>query len=221
MAVYLVTPKRPRHEHLEEVTSFESRQVVQAPWIVKRGRVNVVAIRGGERPRPQYFAIVCSSQHFSALPTTHLAMPSQTEPTSQQARRVLLARPASYLVRAAKSAYYPIKGVWYFLRRPYFYPLFVGRLLPLSIISLLVYFILFTFAFLPQLAFLAIFHGWAGAWINATVLVLGEGLVVIQGIFEGFFVDECRVDVFDVSRPADLWMVTCFRALLTLPSRPP
>jgi hypothetical protein len=64
--------------------------------------------------------------------------------------------------------------------------------------SFLVYFVLFTFTFLPQYAFLAIFHGW-GAWVNAVVLVLGEGLVIIQGLFEGFFVDECRVDVFDVS----------------------
>lgn len=62
----------------------------------------------------------------------------------------------------------------------------------------MVYFVLFTFAFLPQYAFLAIFHGW-GAWVNAVVLVLGEGLVISQGVFEGFFVDECRVDVFDVS----------------------
>jgi hypothetical protein len=125
-------------------------------------------------------------------------MPSQPGSAAEPPRRLFLGRPASYVVRAAKSAFYPIKGVWYFLRRPYFYPLFVGRLLPLSIISLLVYFVLFTFAFLPQLAFLAIFQGWAAACINATALVLGEGLVVIQGIFEGFFVDECRVDVFDV-----------------------
>lgn len=75
----------------------------------------------------------------------------------------------------------------------------MSRLLPLSIISFLVYFILFTFAFLPQFLFLLIFHGRAGAVINTTVLVLGEGLVVIQGLFEGFFVDECRVDIFDAS----------------------
>jgi len=106
-------------------------------------------------------------------------------------------RPSNYLWRGLRAAGYPLQGMWYFLRRPAFYPLFVGRLLPLSIISLLVYFILFTFAFLPQFAFLALFHGW-GAWVNAVVLVLGEGLVLIQGLFEGFFVDECRVDVFDV-----------------------
>ncbi|KAI1135474.1 hypothetical protein F5Y05DRAFT_394559 [Hypoxylon sp. FL0543] len=109
-----------------------------------------------------------------------------------------LKRPASYVSRALTAASYPLRGIYYFLRHPAYYPLFVGRLLPLSIISLLVYTILFTFAFLPQYAFLAIFHGW-GAWINAVVLVLGEGLVIIQGLFEGFFVDECRVDVFDAT----------------------
>ncbi|KAI1411530.1 hypothetical protein F5Y13DRAFT_191147 [Hypoxylon sp. FL1857] len=109
-----------------------------------------------------------------------------------------LKRPANYVSRALTAASYPLRGVYYFLRHPAYYPLFVGRLLPLSIISFLVYTILFTFAFLPQYAFLAIFHGW-GAWINAVVLVLGEGLVIIQGLFEGFFVDECRVDVFDAT----------------------
>jgi hypothetical protein len=84
---------------------------------------------------------------------------------------------ASYVSRALTSAAFPIRGIWYFLRHPEFYPLFVGRLLPLSIISFLVYFLLFTFAFLPQFLF----------------------LLIIQGLFEGFFVDECRVDIFDVS----------------------
>ncbi|KAK2062303.1 hypothetical protein LY76DRAFT_506010 [Colletotrichum caudatum] len=107
-------------------------------------------------------------------------------------------RPVGYLRRAGIAAWYPLLGIWYFLRNRDFYPLFLSRLLPLSVISFLVYFILFTFAFLPQFALLAIFHGW-GAWVNAVVLVLGEGLVVIQGLFEGFFVDECRVDVFDAT----------------------
>ncbi|EGR48345.1 uncharacterized protein TRIREDRAFT_32149, partial [Trichoderma reesei QM6a] len=93
---------------------------------------------------------------------------------------------------------YPIRGIWYFSRHREFWPLLFGRLLPLSLISFFVYFVLFSFAFLPQFLFLAIFHGW-GAWVNAVVLVLGEGLVIIQGLFEGFFVDECRVDVFDAT----------------------
>ncbi|KAK5993106.1 hypothetical protein PT974_06534 [Cladobotryum mycophilum] len=107
-------------------------------------------------------------------------------------------RPYTYFRRAAAAASYPIRGIWYFARNREFWPLFLGRLLPLSLISLLVYFILFTFTFLPQYAFLVIFHGW-GAWVNAVILVLGEGLVIIQALFEGFFVDECRVDVFDAT----------------------
>ena len=125
-------------------------------------------------------------------------------------------RGVRYLTRALRSASYPLQGIYYFLRHTEFYPLFASRLLPLSIISFLVYLILFTFAFLPQFAFLAIFHGW-GAWINATVLVLGEGLVIIQGLFEGFFVDEARVDVFDVS-PPPVWLVC---ATMLIVSRQP
>ncbi|KAF4582793.1 endo-1,4-beta-xylanase-like protein [Ophiocordyceps camponoti-floridani] len=107
-----------------------------------------------------------------------------------------VSRPASYLRRAAVAASYPLRGIWYCARDRDFWPLFAGRLLPLSLISLAVYFVLFTFAFLPQYALIAIMHGW-GAWFNAVVLTLGEGLVITQALFEGFFVDECRVDVFD------------------------
>jgi hypothetical protein len=69
----------------------------------------------------------------------------------------------------------------------------------LSIISFIVYLLLFTFTFLPQYLFMLIFQGPASAFINTTVLVLGEGQVIIQALFEGFFVDECQVDIFDVS----------------------
>lgn len=44
-----------------------------------------------------------------------------------------------------------------------------------------------------------IFQGPASAFINTTVLVLGEGQVIIQALFEGFFVDECQVDIFDAT----------------------
>lgn len=67
--------------------------------------------------------------------------------------------------------------------------------------SLIVYLILFLFAYLPQVALLAIWQG-RGAWFSAAILTLGEGLVLIQALFEGFFVDEARVDVFDVSSPS-------------------
>ncbi len=120
----------------------------------------------------------------------------------------------SYMRRAGHAAFFPLRGIYYFARHREYHPLFYGRLLPLGLISFFVYFILFAFAFLPQFAFLAIFHGW-GAWINAVVLVLGEGLAITQGLFEGFFVDECRVDVFDVFLPYPLPMLQNSAVLTT------
>ena len=55
---------------------------------------------------------------------------------------------------------------------------------------------LFLWTYLPQVAFLAIFHGKL-AWLNATFLVLGEGAAIVALLFEAFFVDETLVDVFD------------------------
>ena len=107
-------------------------------------------------------------------------------------------RLGGYLRRAAHAAHFPLSGAVYFCRHREYHALFLGRLLPLALISFFVYFILFAFTFVPQFAFLAIFHGW-GAWVNALFLVLGEGLVITQALFEGFFVDEARVDVFDAT----------------------
>lgn len=47
------------------------------------------------------------------------------------------------------------------------------------------------------MAFLALFHGRAGAFINGAILVLGEGAAIVGLLFEAFFVDETMVDVFD------------------------
>ena len=51
--------------------------------------------------------------------------------------------------------------------------------------------------YLPQVAFLAMFHGRQLALINGAFLVLGEGAAIVQLLFEAFFVDETLVDVFD------------------------
>jgi len=89
---------------------------------------------------------------------------------------------------AGASWLYPIKGIFYFLGHSRFWPLFRGRLLPVVLLSLFVYGLLFTFAFLPQVAVLAIFHGPA-AWFNGAILTLEEGSAVIALLFEAFFVD--------------------------------
>lgn len=52
------------------------------------------------------------------------------------------------------------------------------------------------------MAFLALFQHRGSAWVNGTVLVLGEGAVVVAIMFEAFFADETQVDIFDaVSYP--------------------
>lgn len=95
---------------------------------------------------------------------------------------------------------YPFKGIYYFLAHREYYPLFGRRLIPLTITSIVVLALLFTFTYLPQAAFLLIFHG-PTAWVNAVFLVLGEGQVVIALLFEALMVDETLVDVFDVIPP--------------------
>jgi hypothetical protein len=116
-------------------------------------------------------------------------MPIQPHPTAGP-------RPTKSVVSA--SFLYPFKGVYYYLSHPAFYPLFGRRLIPLVITSIVVLGLLFTFTYLPQVAFLAIFHGHL-AWFNAAFLVLGEGQIVIALLFEALLVDETLVNVFDVS----------------------
>ncbi|RFU32267.1 hypothetical protein B7463_g4082, partial [Scytalidium lignicola] len=93
---------------------------------------------------------------------------------------------------------YPFKGIWYFFAHREFWPLFGRRLIPLTITSIVVLGFLFTFTYLPQVAFLALFHG-PGAWFNAVFLVLGEGQVLIALLFEALLVDETLVDIFDAT----------------------
>ncbi|DAA75090.1 TPA_exp: hypothetical protein A8136_2188 [Trichophyton benhamiae CBS 112371] len=91
---------------------------------------------------------------------------------------------------------YPLQGIVYFIFHPFLWPLFRSRLLPITLLSLFIYTILFVFTYLPQVAFLAIFHG-PGAWVNGAFLVLAEGAAIVAMLFEAFFVDEAQVDVFD------------------------
>ena len=103
-------------------------------------------------------------------------------------------RPLSILYNS--SWLYPFKGIIYFLLRPAFYPLLGARLLPIFFISLFVLFTLFFWVYLPLVAALAIFHG-PLAWFQAAILLLGIGTAITALLFEGFFVDETLVDIFD------------------------
>jgi len=89
------------------------------------------------------------------------------------------------------------QGITYFFSHPFLWPLLRIRFVTATILSVIVLLILFAFTYLPQVLFLVVFHGTAGAWLNGTILVLGEASVVVAILFEAFFVDETQVDIFD------------------------
>ncbi|KAK7179519.1 hypothetical protein DPSP01_011954 [Paraphaeosphaeria sporulosa] len=92
---------------------------------------------------------------------------------------------------------YQIKGIIYFLGHPFLYPLARRRLLPAVLLSVFVLANLFVWAYLPQVAFLALFQKKGSAWVNGTFLVLGESAAVTALLFEAWLVDEVQVDIFD------------------------
>ncbi|KAJ7340655.1 hypothetical protein DFH08DRAFT_963519 [Mycena albidolilacea] len=109
-------------------------------------------------------------------------------------RSSLLAKPKEIFVTSAYL--YPFKGIYFCLRHRYLWPLLRARFIPCLILSIIVLPTLFIFAYLPQVAFLAIFQGNL-AWFNAVFLVLGEAAAIIALLFEAFFVDETLVKIFD------------------------
>jgi hypothetical protein len=90
-----------------------------------------------------------------------------------------------------------LKGVFYFIGHPFLYPLLKARLLPAFFLSAFVLLNLFFWTYLPQVAFLALFHNKGSAWVNGTFLVLGEGAAIVALLFESFLADESQVDIFD------------------------
>lgn len=103
---------------------------------------------------------------------------------------------SSHGARLKATWLYPFYGVYYYAAHRFLWPLFKARLVPIVLLSAFFYTLLFTFAYLPQVAFLAIFQG-KMAWINGMFLVLGEGAAIVAALFEAFFVDETLVDIFD------------------------
>ncbi|KAI9656720.1 MAG: hypothetical protein M1829_000379 [Trizodia sp. TS-e1964] len=122
-----------------------------------------------------------------------MASIDQIQPPAHERQRLLA---KSKVVIESQAWLYPFKGIYYFIAHPFLYPLLRARLLPCLILSTIVLLILFTFTYLPQVAFLAIWHG-PLAWVNAAFLVLGEGSVLISLLFEAWLVDATQVTIFD------------------------
>ena len=142
-------------------------------------------------------------------------------PPSSGVTQTIFVRPAKAVVSA--SSLYPLKvssprllyfllssssltlfeqGLFYFVAHPFLYPLLRARLLPAFLLSIFVLGNLFFWTYLPQVAFLAIFHH-AGAWLNGTFLVLGEGAAIVAILFEAFFVVLCPTLALDRFSTAD------------------
>nr|OQO22673.1 hypothetical protein B0A51_16501 [Rachicladosporium sp. CCFEE 5018] len=98
---------------------------------------------------------------------------------------------------------YPFKGIWYFTTHRYLHPLLRSRLIPLTVLSIGILALLFLAAYIPVVAFLALFHYRGSAWVNATFLVLEVGNLIIALIFEALFVDHTQVDIFDAVMVAE------------------
>lgn len=92
---------------------------------------------------------------------------------------------------------YPLQGIYYFATHRYLHPLLRSRLVPLTLLSTCVLVILFLTAYLPLVAFLALFHYKGSAWVNATFFILATGSLLIQILFEAMLVDHTQVDIFD------------------------
>lgn len=92
---------------------------------------------------------------------------------------------------------YPLKGIWYFASHRYLHPLLRSRIIPLTILATAILVILFLVAYLPIVAFLALFHFNGSAWVNATFFILATGNLLIALLFEAMFVDHTQVDIFD------------------------
>lgn len=92
---------------------------------------------------------------------------------------------------------YPIKGIWYFSTHRYLHPLLKSRLVPLTLLASCILVLLFLTAYLPVVAFLALFHYTGSAWVNGTFFILGIGTLLTSLLFEALFVDDTQVDIFD------------------------
>ncbi|KAL2045167.1 hypothetical protein N7G274_002248 [Stereocaulon virgatum] len=117
-----------------------------------------------------------------------------TDTLKRRPMQRFIAAPARAVSNA--SWLYPFKGIYYFFSHRFLWPLLRARLIPSVLLSLFVLTNLFLWTYLPQVAFLAIFHGKL-AWVNGAFLVLGEGAAIVALLFEAFFVDETLIDVFD------------------------
>ncbi|RDB21557.1 Outer spore wall protein RRT8 [Hypsizygus marmoreus] len=92
--------------------------------------------------------------------------------------------------------WYPFQGMVYFIAHPSLYRAIAPILLKCTLTALAVTAGLFIFAYLPQVAFCALFSG-PFAVITAAVMVLGEAYALTLIVAKAFFLGQAQDQIFD------------------------
>ncbi|RPA85968.1 hypothetical protein BJ508DRAFT_200540, partial [Ascobolus immersus RN42] len=87
-------------------------------------------------------------------------------------------------------------GIGYLLTHRQLFPPFVRYIIPLVLLTFGVFFFLFAFTYIPQVAILSFFHG-PLAFTNAVFIILGEGATLVAVIAENWMCESGIVDIFD------------------------
>lgn len=91
---------------------------------------------------------------------------------------------------------YPIKGIFYFISHRDLWRPLTSKLAGLLTTSIGVTTLMFTFAYLPQMAIMAFTSGPVAA-VSAAVLTLSESSTLVNLLSRTFFIDDALVDTFD------------------------
>ncbi|KAJ7349346.1 hypothetical protein DFH08DRAFT_865189 [Mycena albidolilacea] len=92
--------------------------------------------------------------------------------------------------------WYPLQGVWYLLSHASLYRAIFPVILKILLTALGITAALFTFTYLPQVAFCALFSG-PFAFATAALLVLGEAYAVIMFVSKAFFLGRAQDQLFN------------------------
>ncbi|EJD40836.1 hypothetical protein AURDEDRAFT_90687 [Auricularia subglabra TFB-10046 SS5] len=93
---------------------------------------------------------------------------------------------------------YPIKGIFHLLHRKELWPPVTKRILPCLALSTAVLVVMFSLAYLPQVAVLALFNG-PLAFVNAAGLVLSESSFIVNQLARAFIIEDSLIDLFDAT----------------------
>jgi len=111
---------------------------------------------------------------------------------------------------------YPLFAIPYLLTHRSLHPPLYSRLIPLTLLSVIITATLFTLLFIPHLIVLSIFHPPGVAATNAVLMLLSESTTLVAMIAESFLTEVQVVEVFDrvfLSAPHGLALISQIREI--------